>query len=55
MNLPPNLFTDGSLQSVEPPKKTVSYGIDDLLEDCLDNETLHLITSDVKTRMHQNM
>ena len=32
-NLPSNEYIEASLQLDEPPKKTISYGSDDLLED----------------------
>ena len=55
MNLPPNEFSETSLQLDVPPDKTILYGIEDLLEDWLHDEMLYVITSDFKARVQENI
>ena len=51
INSPPNEFTENILPFDEPPKKTISNGIEDSLEVPLDDETLRLITTGIETRV----
>ena len=55
ISLATNEFTKASLHVNISLNKTISYGIEDLLEDWLDDETLYVITSDFKARVQENI
>ena len=50
-----NELSETSLNVIIPPKKGISYAIGVLLNERLDKNKLHLISSDDKTTEHQNM
>jgi len=50
-----NEYVEADLHLSIPPNKSISYAIEDLLEDLADIETLHLTTSNVKTAVKSDI